>query len=319
MNNTSTALCPFAQDILKGLSATKKKLSSKYFYDDTGSRIFQEIMDMPEYYLTNAELDILSTQAIDIFKATGFKNGFNIVELGAGDGLKTKAFLKHLVNQNIDVSYYPLDISQEAMTILENDLGKAMPSLKIHSLVGDYFKVLDNFDFGNRPNLFLFLGSNIGNYESNEAKELIQHFGQYMKKGDQLLIGFDLKKNPNTIRAAYFDAQEITKRFNLNLLTRINRELGANFQVDQFDFYSNYNPENGEVRSYIVSLKKQAVYIESINTTFFFKKDELINTELSQKYSLEEIEEMATASGFKSQEHFLDSDDLFVDSLWVKK
>lgn len=318
MNSSTTILCPFATDVAKGLSAAKKRLFSKYFYDDRGSRIFQEIMDMPEYYPTNAELEILSQQAKAIYQATDFINGFNIVELGAGDGMKTKTLLSYLVKNNIDVHYYPLDISQEAMDILEADLKQTLPTLPIQSLVGDYFKVLNNFDFGDRPNLFLFLGGNIGNYEPKEAINLLKLFGQYMKKGDKFLLGVDLKKNPRVIRNAYDDPHKITKRFNLNLLRRINRELGGNFKLNQFDFYAHYNPSNGNVRSYLVSLKDQAVYIEGLDTTFHFKKDELIYTELSKKYDLAEIEKLAELTGFTHQQHFLDSRAYFVDSLWVK-
>jgi len=318
MNDTSIALCQFAKDVDEGLSSNPKKLSSKYFYDDHGSRIFQEIMEMPEYYPTNAELEILTNQAGDIFEATEFYEGFNIVELGAGDGTKTKAFLSHLVEKGIDVTYHPLDISQEAMTALESDLKQSLPSLKIQSLVGDYFKVLNEFNFGDRPNLFLFLGGNIGNYEPKEATNLLQLFGQHMKKGDQFLIGIDLKKNPRKIQVAYDDPQGITRRFNLNLLRRINRELGANFDLEQFSFYSTYEPQSGDVRSYLFSLSEQDVKIEAIGKTIHFKKDEIICTELSKKYSLSEIQELAHSAGFVHQTEFYDSQRLFVDSLWEK-
>ncbi len=314
---TNTIISPFALDVKNGLSATPKRLFSKYFYDDNGSRIFQEIMDMPDYYLTNAELEILSLQAAEIFQHLDFENGFNIVELGAGDGLKTKAFLNHLVRQKIDVTYCPLDISQEAMNLLEADIREDLPELEINPLVGDYFEVLAELDLGNRPTLFLFLGSNIGNYEENQATDLLQLFRKYMKKGDQILVGYDLKKNPKTIIDAYFDKYGITKRFNLNLLHRMNRELEANFVVENFDFYAYYNPISGDVRSFLVSLEQQNVCIGAIGKTISFGANELIFTELSKKYSLSEIENMAFEAGFKLKKHFSDEGNLFADSLFI--
>ncbi|MEL6923935.1 MAG: L-histidine N(alpha)-methyltransferase, partial [Bacteroidota bacterium] len=250
---TKLQLSPFAQDVLEGLRSQPKRLSSKYFYDDDGSRIFQEIMEMPEYYLTNAEFEILQQQAAALHEALAFGESYSIIELGAGDGSKTKQLLSYLLSQNIKVTYRPLDISGEAVKILHRDLQKNLPTLEVQPLVGDYFKVLNQLQRDEQPVLFLFLGSNIGNYEKIEAIQLLKMFGQHMRKGDKLLVGFDLKKNPWRILHAYNDAQGITRRFNLNLLVRMNRELGANFKPDQFEFYPTYDPKKGDVRSYIVS------------------------------------------------------------------
>jgi len=319
MNSTNTQLCQFALNVQKGLLSNPRMLPSMYFYDDIGSRIFQEIMEMPEYYLTDAEMEILSTQPAQIYAALDYHNGFNIVELGAGDGVKTKALLSHLVSQRANVTYYPLDISQEAMSILETDLANTLPSLAVSPLVGDYFKVLDQIDLGDRPNFFLFLGSNIGNYEPSDAIQLLKHFGKYMKPGDQLLLGFDLKKHPRKIRNAYDDPNGITARFNLNLLNRMNRELGANFDLDSWEFYANYDPKSGDVRSYLISLCEQKVQFSSLNQSFIFEKDELINTELSKKYSLAEMTKIAQMAGFAQKDSFMDKDGLFMDGLFVKQ
>ena len=308
----------FAQDVLEGLNAPNKHLSSKYFYDDNGSRIFQEIMHMPEYYLTDSEFEILSLQAQQIFDHVGFDQPFNIIELGAGDGFKTFKLLEYLVNQEIDFHYVPIDISQEAIDSLSNKLLERLPNLSIQAKTGDYFEMLNDLKQNDTPSLLLFLGSNIGNYPQEPAGELLSLFHQNMKQGDKLLIGFDLKKNPLIIQKAYFDEGGVTKRFNLNLLLRINRELGADFKIDDFDFYSYYNPDTGDVKSYIVSLRTQKVYIKSLDKTFDFKYDELIWTELSKKYSLEEIKSLATSNGFSIQQNFLDCKHYFVDSLWVK-
>lgn len=308
----------FAQDVLEGLSAENKHLPSKYFYDINGSQIFQEIMHMPEYYLTNSEFEILSLQAKKIIDAVGFDQPFNIIELGAGDGFKTFKLLEYLVNNNIEFNYVPIDISKKAIDLLSNKLLERLPNLSIQSKRGDYFKMLHEVKETETPSLLLFLGSNIGNYYKERANTLLGLFRKNMKKGDKLLIGVDLKKNPLIVQKAYMDDTGITKRFNLNLLLRINRELDADFKIDDFDFYCYYNPDTGNVKSYIVSLRNQKVHIKALNKTFSFRYDELIWTELSKKYSMEEIEELAMNNDFKIIDNFLDCKYYFVDSLWEK-
>ena len=182
----------FAQDVLEGLTATSKHLPSKYFYDDNGSRIFQEIMHMPEYYLTDSEFEILSLQAKQIIEAVGFDQPFNIIELGAGDGFKTFKLLEYLVNQNIDFHYVPIDISQEAIDSLSDKLLERLPNLSIQAKRGDYFEMLKDLKQSDTPSLLLFLGSNIGNYSEEKANELLGLFQENMKNGDKLLIGIDL-------------------------------------------------------------------------------------------------------------------------------
>ena len=317
LEQSKTELQTFIDDVNIGLSKPKKALSSKYFYDDEGSRIFQQIMDMPEYYLTNSEYEILNEQADAIFEALNFKTHFNIIEFGAGDGAKTKNLLQWLLDHSVDFTYVPVDISKEAIFQLETNLKKALPTLKIKPIIGDYFQVLkENLSANNDPNLLLFLGSNIGNFYIDDAIGLLSKFKNGINIGDKLLIGIDLQKNPITIQKAYFDDGKITKAFNLNLLKRMNKELGANFDLDQFDFYSNYNPENGEVRSCLVSLCEQTVYITALDKEFHFANGEMISTELSKKYTLPAIEQLAVSSGFQVKKNFLDSNKYFADSLW---
>ena len=309
----------FEQDVIVGLTAAEKFLPSKYFYDDEGSRIFKEIMEMPSYYLSNCEYEILALQAADIHQKLGFDEPFNIIELGAGDGTKTFKLLQYLLTQKVNFDYIPIDISQEAMNMLCETLHLKLPQLSIKPETGDYFEVLDQLKHSNKQqSLLLFLGSNIGNYPYKEAIELMQLFHNSMKKGDKLLMGIDLQKNPQVIYEAYSDSEGITKRFNLNLLKRINRELGANFDIDQFDFYCYYNPRNGELFSYLVSLAEQEVFLPNTATTLFFKKDELIWTEQSKKYSFKEIDLLAKQSGFSVVDYFIDSKHYFTDSLLSK-
>lgn len=309
----------FEQDIITGLTADEKFLSSKYFYDDEGSRIFIEIMEMPEYYLSNCEYEILDQQASGIYEKLDFTQPFNVIELGAGDGTKTFNLLKHLLTKRINFNYIPIDISQEAMKMLTETLKVNLPLLNMQPLVGDYFEVLLDFNKKNKQqNLLLFLGSNIGNYAEAEAIGLMNLFNKTMKKGDKLLMGIDLQKNPQVIHQAYSDKGGITKRFNINLLRRINRELGANFDLHNFDFYCYYNPRNGALFSYLVSLKNQEVLLPNSNTILYFKRDELIWTEQSKKYTFYEIEDLAKQSGFTIVNHFTDQQSYFTDSLLCK-
>ena len=307
----------FATDIHHGLSAPLKHISSKYFYDDIGSGIFQDIMKMPEYYPTACEFEILSLQGEGIFKMLDFSKPFSVVEFGAGDGVKTRQLLKKLIEKGADFSYVPIDISKKAIDELIANMHLHLPGLNIEPKVGNYFSMMEELSGSSIPCLFLFLGGNIGNYEQPEADKLLKDFRQNMKPGDKLLTGFDLQKNPATIRCAYDDPAGITKAFNINLLNRINRELGGTFKTRQFDFYSHYNPLNGEVRSYLVSLIPQKVYVKETDTFYTFERNELIWTELSKKYTLTEIERVAARNGFTVMEHFLDCKHYFADSLWT--
>jgi L-histidine N-alpha-methyltransferase len=309
----------FKKDVEEGLSATFKRLSSQYFYDDNGSRIFQEIMAMPEYYLTDCEFEILKTRAKDIHRDLGFSGHFNIIELGTGDGTKTRELLANFIESGADITYVPIDISEEAINILADRMAEMLPGLKVNPQVGDYFEIMDEIEAQEEcPNLVLFLGSNIGNFDDDAAVDLLKHINSHMRSQDKLLVGFDLKKNPADIRNAYDDPHGITRAFNLNLLTRINRELGGDFQLDQFDFYCCYEPISGEVRSYMVSLLEQVVSIGKPGKKFHFQRNELISTELSKKYTLAQIEQFAPQAGFEFTSHYLDSKNGFADSLYTK-
>ena len=315
---TTTLLSAFAQDVREGLTAKNKHLSSKYFYDDAGSRIFMEIMSMPEYYPTGCEFEILSQQSAQILKQLQFASPFNIVEFGSGDGMKTKHLLKAFKSAGAQFTYIPIDISQEALDALAVNINAFVPGIAMQPRTGDYFEVLEELSDSDVPNLFLFLGGNIGNYRQEDALALLKKFNAGMKQGDKLLMGLDLQKNPRIVQLAYDDPHGITKAFNMNLLRRINNELEADISLDQFDFYSSYNPQNGEVNSYLVSLKKQHFHSTVLNQTFFFEKDELVWTELSKKYSFTEIDAVAKASGFSVAHNFMDCKHYFTDSLWEK-
>jgi L-histidine N-alpha-methyltransferase len=307
----------FAKDVDAGFSDKNKYLSSKYFYDDKGSLLFQQIMDLPEYYLTRAEMNVFETKSLAILDKID-SNNLNIIELGAGDGLKTIEFLRHLTGAKANVTYYPIDISQEAINQLTKKVRANLPDLKLKPMVGDYFKELHDISPSDAKKIVLFLGANIGNYRHPKAVSLLKLINKDLSQGDMLLIGIDIKKSPNLIASAYNDTQGITKAFNLNLLARINSELGGDINVDDFDFYSHYDPQTGDIESYLVSLEKQEVFLKACNKSYQFAKNELIFTELSKKYNKQEIEELATLAGYKCVAQFHDENDYFADCLFEK-
>lgn len=312
----TSATSPFLNDVLNGLMAEKKFLSSKYFYDETGDRIFQQIMEMGEYYLTDAEMEILQHQTDELANVMVSNSGaFDLIELGAGDATKSVHLLKTLLSRQVEFSYLPIDISQHVIEDLEENLPKKLPDLKVQGLNGDYFAMVKKAkSLSGRRKILLFMGANIGNMDVAEAKEFCKALRNELSPEDLLIIGFDLKKNPRQILAAYDDAAGITKSFNLNLLSRINRELDGDFEVDQFDHYASYDPETGACKSYLVSLKDQVVNIG--DETISFAANEHIYMEISQKYSLKEINDLAMETGFTPTADFFDHQKYFVDTVW---
>ena len=316
-HNTTVALSPFARDVDLGLSAPEKQLSSRYFYDETGDRLFQEIMKLPEYYLTRAEYEIFETQKEEILREVDLSQ-FNLVELGSGDGTKTSVLLQYFMSR-AKLEYFPIDISGNSLKLLEQKLRSELPGIRISPLNLEYFEALERIkDLNKLPKLLLFLGSNIGNFNRAQADSFFSRLNSVMNEGDQLLCGIDLKKDPDTILKAYNDSKGVTRDFNLNLLNRINRELGGNFDTSNFRHYPIYDPESGECRSYLISLKKHTVYIDASQKHYSFDKFEAIHTETSRKYSLVEIESLAHQNGFKVKKNFIDGKAYFTDSLWVK-
>ena len=306
----------FLHETLEGLNAEPKRMYSKYFYDEAGDVIFQQIMDMEEYYLTNAEMEIMKHQANEIADSvSGDDSAFDLIELGAGDATKSIHLLKALIDKKLDFKYFPIDISAHVISELELNLPAKLPALNFEGLNGDYFKMLKKAtELSDRKKVVLFMGANIGNMSVGEAQEFCINLKEILSPEDILIIGFDLKKNPQQILDAYNDKAGITRSFNLNLLSRINRELDGNFDVDAFDHYASYDPETGSCKSYLISLKNQLVHIGGTEVRFL--KDEYIYMEISQKYSLTEIEKLAETSGFKVIQYFSDRQQYFVDAVW---
>lgn len=316
--STHTANHTLAKEIMEGLRSEPKYIRSMYFYDDEGDKLFQSIMNMPEYYLTDCEFEIFDQQAEDILKAIApNQKPFNLIELGAGDGSKTEVLLRRFLDAGAEFTYCPIDISPGILAQLEEKMSASLPELTIHTMAGDYFELMKGqvAQFEGR-NVYLFLGSTLGNYSPERAREFLHQLRKNMRPDDQLLMGVDLKKNPQTILDAYNDPHGITREFNFNLLRRLNRELGANFNPVQWMHYPTYSPETGEARSYLVSRKEQSVHFEALDETVHFKAWEEVHTEISKKYHQEELNELARETGFKPVHSFLDCKHYFVDVLW---
>ena len=311
-----TATAELAAHVAAGLRRTPKALSSMYFYDDAGSRLFQQIMALPEYYPTRAEFAIFRAHGAAVAAALRPDAGaeaFSLVELGAGDGVKTKLLLRELLRNERPFTYAPVDISAGAMTGLVAALKRELPALRVAPVVADYATALAQLRTRPGRKAVLFLGSNIGNFGPVERLDFLRQLAAPLGPADRLLIGFDLQKDPRRIRAAYDDAQGVTAAFNLNLLTRLNRELGANFDLAHWQHYTDYSPLNGAVRSFLVSGRAQQVHIEALAETFDFAAWEVIHTENSYKFTLPQISEMAAEAGLRVVEAFAEANGDFAD------
>lgn len=310
----------FARDVADGLSQKQKHLSSRYFYDGKGSQLFQQIMDLPEYYLTRSEFEVLTANQEAMAQHFAREGFFHMIDLGAGDALKTKILLRQLAKQKSSFDYVPVDISGDAMRQLNESLHEELPSVNVQAVVGEYFTALQWLqEHKSERKVVLFLGSNIGNFETHESIEFLSTVRSYLGAGDKLLMGVDLRKDPDTVLKAYDDPAGITAEFNLNLLHRINRELGGDFKVDQFQHYAMYNPQEGVMRSFLISLKEQDVNIRATAQTFHFDAWEAVHTENSHKYTIEQVKELGQQCGFLVETVFFDSRKGFADVLFTTR
>jgi dimethylhistidine N-methyltransferase len=306
----------FIQDVVQGFKSEPKHLSSKYFYDTLGDKLFQDIMELDEYYLSRAEEEILREKAASI--ALPFQ-GFplEVLELGAGDGRKTQHLLKELLEVNPNLVYRPLDISSDVLDTLTNRLKRELPNLKSESVTLDYWAGLPSTLPGHKR-LVLFLGSNLGNYGSDLEAKFFELIRQGLQTEDHLLLGLDLAKSAERILAAYKDSKGTTANFNLNLLHRINEELEGDFDLSQFKHWAVYDPIEKEARSYLISTSNSTYSILGGQHTFEFGKWEAIHVETSRKYDFQKLGSMAKLYGFEIVNNHLDSREDFVDSLWKR-
>lgn len=310
----------FEEDCFKGLTSSPKYLLSKYIYDNKGDKLFQEIMALPEYYLTQCEFNILETHAGDISAKMSSPQGFDLIELGAGDGKKTKLLLRELIRQELEFNYLPVDISENVLLELEASLKEEIPQLSIKIQQGTYFKTLEKLaDYKSRKKVIVMLGSNIGNLLHRDAVDFLSNISAAMSGEDMLFMGFDQKKHPQIILNAYNDPTGVTAAFNKNHLERINTELGGNFELDEFIHWETYNPESGTAKSFLVSQREQEVFIEKLGLTVRFDKWETIHTEISQKYDDAIVQWLAEKSGLEITGFYTDEQGYFKNYIFMKK
>ena len=303
----------FKKEVFEGLTAFPKYLSSKYFYDKKGDKLFQEIMAMPSYYLTDCEFEIISNNIKTIGELfRDRENGMDLIELGAGDGKKTKVLLKYMAENNFNFIYKPIDISENAVEMLATALSTEMPTLKVDAEVGEYFEVLERLKgYNKRKKVIMVLGSNIGNLPHPRAIEFLSKLKDAMAGEDLLFMGFDQKKNPQTILDAYNDETGITAAFNKNILTRINRELGGNLEVEKFKHWEVYDPETGTAKSFLVATETMEVTVKELEITVNFDQWETIHTEISQKYDDKTVSWLAEQAGLEIETSFTDDNEYY--------
>ncbi|KAK1862116.1 hypothetical protein I4F81_004692 [Pyropia yezoensis] len=376
--DASTGLDRLEDATLAGLSLPVKGLSSMYFYDDKGSQLFRHITNLPEYYLTAAEAEIIDTHGGDMLAAAGVCSSsgpVNVIELGAGDGCKTVSLLRHLARTGAAAKYAPIDISREAMRLLFHTLERsaAAGDVPVHGVVGDYLDALDflvsqpgseeqlpsppvadldspvtspsdsSDEDESLPaadaevvqpvampasaaspaeaprNLVVFLGSSLGNFAPADALAFLRSVCSRLRPGDGMLIGYDLKKSPTTLVPAYADASGVTAAFNYNLLDRLNRDVGGDFDTAAFEHQALYNPVAGTMESYLLSTRPQTVHVGrgARRTAFALEEWEPIHTEYSHKYTTEQMGRLAADAGFAVVRNFTDAAGRFVDAVWV--
>lgn len=315
----SDARASFAEDVRAGLSSQPKRLFPKYFYDELGSQLFDAICLLPEYYLTRAENEILTRHADEIIKEVDGHN-VSLIEMGSGSASKTRLIIEALLKRQSELLFIPVDISASALETSSRVLLQSYPTLRINAYASDYYDALATLSNEQRGRaLALFLGSNIGNFDDEEAHTFLRHLRRVLKAGDALLLGADLRKSPAILEAAYDDALNVTAAFNLNQLARINRELDANFNLRAFHHHVVYNEEKARVEVYLVSRRQQTVSIRQLEMEIQFTEDERIHTENSYKYDLETLSHLASATGYTRARTWLDAREQFSSNLFIAK
>jgi len=293
-------------EIVGGLSAQRKQISPKYFYDERGSQLFDEITRLPEYYLTNTELGIMRDNIDEIVQRVGQQA--SLIEFGSGSSLKTRVLLEHLSEL---AAYVPVDISEDHLHASAADIRSEFPHIDVLPVVADFTKQFELPTPLVMPvkNVVYFPGSTIGNFEHAVAMELLRVM--YLEAGQNgaLLIGVDLQKDPQVIESAYNDSAGVTAEFNLNMLQHLNRDYGANFDVGEFEHSANYDSEKGRVVIELISQSDQT--FEIADTVFEIANGEAILTEFSHKYTLSGFESMANEAGFTVERVWTDAEQLF--------
>jgi len=299
----------FAADVESGLGRCRKSLPCVYFYDERGSRLFEDITALPEYYLTRAEAEIIALRAGDIAAVT--PDPVQVVELGSGTSVKTATLLETMLGVKERVVYVPVDVCEGVLEETSAVLREAMPALAVRPVAARYEDGLAQLDREHGGVLLLWLGSSIGNLTREHAAYFLAGLRARLSRDDRFLLGVDLVKDADVLESAYDDASGVTAEFNLNLLARINRELGGDFDLAQFRHVAEWNAAEGRIEMYLESLRNQTVAISALGTSVELESGERIHTENSHKYTLEQIEALAVSAGLCITDQWLDSRGLF--------
>ncbi|MFO7964329.1 MAG: L-histidine N(alpha)-methyltransferase [Desulfobacterales bacterium] len=301
-------------ELRNGLLSDPKCIPSFFIYDEQGSRLYEQICSLPEYYLTRKEVEILNEYAEEI--ASLFENECAVVELGSGNAGKTRILIDSWLKRQSELRYYPVDISKDILMETSRKLCRMYRDLVITACCGDYFDSLDYLKDISGPKLILWLGSSIGNFDKKEAAEFLKEVKRRMVPGDGLLIGVDLRKNSRILENAYNDSRGITSRYHLNCLERFNREFGANFNPCNFYHRSFYDRVTGSINAYIISKCDQWIAIDDFGLELPLRAEERIFNERSCKYSIAEIMQLAENAGVKLIKQWLDKDGFYSVNLF---
>jgi dimethylhistidine N-methyltransferase len=302
----------FAADVTAGLTSRPKQLPPRYFYDALGSALFVAITELPEYYVTRTETDILRRHAGEIARAAGPMS--RLIELGSGNAQKTQLLIDAIAARQPELVFQPIDVDATVLESSGREVAMRFPSVTVDAICGDYRDIASVGTSTGRT-LALFLGSSIGNLDHDDATALLRDVRRVLAPGDSFLIGFDLIKDKRIIEAAYNDALGVTACFNLNLLTRINRELAGNFDLKSFSHRAFLNEKESRIEMHLVSDRRQAVRVEALKLDVEFQSGETIHTENSYKYETRQIDAFAAAAGFRVDGRWTDAQGWFADVL----
>ncbi|MEM6426585.1 MAG: L-histidine N(alpha)-methyltransferase [Cyanobacteria bacterium P01_D01_bin.128] len=294
-----------AQEVIEGLTRSPKALPPKFFYDDRGSQLFEQITTLPEYYLTRTETQILKTYAAAIARTVG---PCDLIELGSGSSTKTRFLLSAYESHRLECRYIPVDVSGGILESSAKALLEDYPHLSIHGLVGTYEMALRSLPVTKRPaRLIAFIGSTLGNLAPEQCQQFLSQVSAALHPGDYFLLGVDLHKASEPLEAAYNDVQGITAEFNLNMLRHLNWRFGGNFNLNQFEHRAVYNPNARQIEIYIESLAAQQVYLSALDLSVYFNQGECLLSEISRKFELSKLSEQLTTHGFKPVETYTDT------------
>ena len=316
LHRTLSAEGNFREDVRRGLTARPKSLPPRWFYDDLGSALFDAICFLPEYYVTRAETEVLTTRGPEIVEAFGAHA--RLVELGSGAARKTRILLDVITNRHPEIEYAPVDVDESMLEKVARDLLADYEGLRISAICSDFTRPsipLAKLNISRGRTIVLFLGSTIGNLEPEQAVTMFRDLRATLRPGDAVLLGADLRKDRATLEAAYNDSLGVTAAFNLNVLQRINRDLGGHFDLERFAHRALYDEQHGRIEMHLDSRQAQVVRIDALELDVAFGEGESIHTESSYKHDEGTIAALASASGFTVSRMWTDSRRWFADFL----